>query len=81
MGIDLKPTIQVGKSGLTDGIGKEIDSQEALDSLLRKLDGTENKSRLGANAILGVSLAFARAAAFALFGSLPASKLLVPMRI
>jgi enolase len=43
-------------------IGKEYD-QRTLDSFLCELDGTENKSRLGANAILGVSLAFARAAA------------------
>ena len=35
--------------------------QEKLDQKLIELDGTENKSRLGANAILGVSLAFARA--------------------
>ncbi|MEK7219411.1 MAG: phosphopyruvate hydratase, partial [Patescibacteria group bacterium] len=37
--------------------------QKTLDESLIKLDGTENKSRLGANAILGVSLAFARASA------------------
>jgi enolase len=37
--------------------------QRRLDELLCQLDGTENKSRLGANAILGVSLAVARAAA------------------
>ncbi|MBI3305549.1 phosphopyruvate hydratase [Candidatus Nomurabacteria bacterium] len=42
--------------------GKEF-NQSALDQSLIKLDGTENKSRLGANAILGVSLAFARACA------------------
>ena len=36
--------------------------QEKIDSLMTDLDGTENKSRLGANAILGVSLAVARAA-------------------
>jgi enolase len=41
---------------------KSLDQRE-LDTLLCELDGTENKSRLGANAILGVSLAFARAAA------------------
>lgn len=35
--------------------------QESLDDLLNKLDGTENKSQLGANAILGISMAFARA--------------------
>jgi len=35
--------------------------QESLDKLLIELDGTENKSQLGANALLGVSMAFARA--------------------
>jgi enolase len=39
--------------------------QEGIDSLLLGLDGTPNKSRLGANAILGVSLAVAKAAAVA----------------
>ncbi len=43
-------------------VGKEFDQRE-LDDCLIKLDGTENKSRLGANAILGVSMAFARASA------------------
>ena len=43
-------------------LGKEFD-QESLDRLLIELDGTENKAKLGANAILGVSMAFARAAA------------------
>lgn len=43
--------------------GREIDSQLALDTLLIELDGTPNKSQLGANALLGVSLAFARAVA------------------
>jgi enolase len=42
--------------------GKEFD-QKSLDEAMIKQDGTENKSRLGANAILGVSLAFARACA------------------
>ncbi len=43
-------------------LGKEI-NQEILDESLIKLDGTKNKSRLGANAMLAVSLAFARAEA------------------
>ncbi len=43
--------------------GLEVTEQAALDRLLNELDGTETKSRLGANAILGVSLAAARAAA------------------
>ena len=38
-------------------------NQEALDDLLIELDGTENKSNLGANALLGVSMAVCRAAA------------------
>ena len=43
--------------------GFDADDQRGLDQLLCDLDGTENKKRLGANAILGVSLAAAKAAA------------------
>src|SRR5690606_1011665 len=43
--------------------GIEFEHQRELDATLIALDGTPNKSRLGANAILGVSLAFARAVA------------------
>ena len=43
--------------------GSDAEDQRRIDSLLIELDGTENKSRLGANAILGVSLATAKAAA------------------
>ncbi len=43
--------------------GLDAREQEALDALLIRLDGTPNKSNLGANAILGVSLAVAKAAA------------------
>src|SRR4051812_18499617 len=43
-------------------LGKDLD-QRSLDRLMIELDGTENKGGLGANAILGVSLAFAHAAA------------------
>jgi enolase len=46
--------------------GKNIDSQQELDRILIELDGTPNKSRLGANALLAVSIAFARAHATAL---------------
>jgi enolase len=42
--------------------GMDAEDQRGIDAALIKLDGTENKSRLGANAILGVSLAVARAA-------------------
>lgn len=44
-------------------IGRDALDQKAIDAGLCSLDGTENKQRLGANAILGVSLAVARAAA------------------
>ena len=43
--------------------GMDADEQEYLDQVMIDLDGTENKGRLGANAILGVSLAIAKAAA------------------
>jgi enolase len=46
--------------------GSDVTAQREIDALLLELDGTENKSRLGANAILGVSLAVARAAAASL---------------
>lgn len=46
-------------------LGRTFESQRDLDAALCELDGTPNKSRLGANAILGVSLAAARAAAAA----------------
>lgn len=58
-------------SNVTEKIGPKIkgmdpSEQENIDKLMIDLDGTENKSRLGANAILGVSIAIARAAASAL---------------
>ncbi|MCD6524640.1 MAG: phosphopyruvate hydratase [Thermococcus sp.] len=47
-------------------IGMDVTWQRDIDTLMLELDGTENKSNLGANAILGVSLAVAKAAANAL---------------
>ncbi|MCH2456250.1 MAG: phosphopyruvate hydratase [Idiomarina sp.] len=44
-------------------MGKDADSQDAIDNIMLKLDGTDNKEKLGANAILAVSLAVAKAAA------------------
>ena len=59
----LKAVDNVNKN-IADGIvGKKFETQKELDKLLINLDGTPNKSKLGANAILGVSIAFARAAA------------------
>jgi enolase len=46
-------------------VGLDPAHQQGIDRLLIELDGTENKSRLGANAILGVSMAVARAGAMA----------------
>jgi enolase len=46
-------------------IGRDLDDQSGLDGHLIALDGTPNKSRLGANALLGVSIAVAHAAAAA----------------
>jgi enolase len=46
-----------------DLVGQQSDDQPSIDALLLELDGTENKGKLGANALLGVSLACAKAAA------------------
>ena len=49
---------------LSDGLmGMDSDDQEAIDNKMIEIDGTENKGGLGANAILGVSMACARASA------------------
>lgn len=67
-------------------VGLDAANQPELDGIMTELDGTENKSRLGANAILGVSLAAAHAAATALglplyayLGGVNAKTLPVPM--
>lgn len=44
-------------------IGKDVSDQAGLDKLMRELDGTKNKSKVGANAILGLSMAISKAAA------------------
>ncbi len=46
-------------------IGRDVQAQRSLDRLMIELDGTASKSRLGANAILGCSLAIAKAASMA----------------
>ena len=67
-------------------IGMDVFEQTEIDRQMIRLDGTPNKSHLGANAILGVSMAVARAAADALeiplyryFGGVAAGKMPVPM--
>jgi len=57
----LKAVANVNTTILKSLKGKSFD-QRSLDGALIKLDGTENKTKLGANAILGVSIAFAKAA-------------------
>lgn len=67
-------------------IGLEATDQAYIDRLMVKLNGTDNKSRLGANAILAVSMAVARAAAeesgqplYRYFGGMGALQMPVPM--
>ena len=67
-------------------VGNSVFEQEQLDQLMIDLDGTSNKSKLGANAILGVSLAVAKAAAnelglplYRYIGGVSAKTLPVPM--
>ena len=67
-------------------IGQPAEDQHLVDTLLREVDGTKNKGKLGANAILGASLAVAKAAAselgmplFRYVGGSRARRLPVPM--
>jgi enolase len=67
-------------------LGQNAVNQEEIDALMLEIDGTENKSKLGANAILGVSLAVAKAAAeftaqplYRYLGGVSARTLPVPM--
>ena len=67
-------------------LGLSVFDQEGIDQIMIDLDGTKNKSRLGANAVLGVSLAVAKAAAnelglplFRYLGGVSAKTLPVPM--
>jgi len=67
-------------------IGWDALDQEGIDTFLRQLDGTPNKAKLGANAVLGVSLAVAKAAAassgqplYRYLGGVSAHTLPVPM--
>ncbi|NLK01030.1 MAG: phosphopyruvate hydratase [Clostridia bacterium] len=67
-------------------MGMQADDQIGIDSMMIELDGTENKSKLGANAILGVSMAAAKAAAlyyglplYQYLGGVNSKQLPVPM--
>ncbi|MEQ8235629.1 MAG: phosphopyruvate hydratase [Syntrophomonadaceae bacterium] len=82
----LKAVKNVNEIIASEVIGMEAIRQIDIDSLMIDLDGTPNKARLGANAILGVSLAVARAAAayldmplYQYIGGINAKELPVPM--
>jgi enolase len=67
-------------------LGKPVEEQALIDKLMIEADGTENKSKYGANAILGVSMACARAAAlvkriplYKYLGGIAATRIPVPM--
>jgi enolase len=82
----LKAVENVNNAIAKEIIGMDASNQVALDSKLLELDGTKTKSKLGANAMLGVSLAVAKAAANALdlplyryIGGANAKTLPVPM--
>jgi enolase len=82
----LKAAQHVGKEIARAINGMEASCQEEIDLKMIKLDGTKNKGRLGANAILAVSMAVARAAAlsqrtplYRYLGGVSASVLPVPM--
>ncbi|MDB5250901.1 MAG: eno [Flaviaesturariibacter sp.] len=59
----LKAVANVNKTIAPEIIGLDVSDQTGIDALMIELDGTENKGKLGANAILAVSMAVAKAAA------------------
>lgn len=64
MGRGVRKAVSNVEGPITESlIGREALDQSGIDAAMLALDGTDNKSRLGANAMLGVSLAVARAAA------------------
>ena len=82
----LKAVDNVNSKIAEELLGFSVYEQSLLDKIMMELDGTENKSNLGANAILGVSLAAARAAAqdagmplYRYVGGVGATTLPVPM--
>ena len=82
----LKAVLNINKKIATAILGMEADDQAEIDRKMLHLDGTKNKGKLGANAILAVSMAVARAAAasydmplYRYLGGVSASVLPVPM--
>ena len=82
----LKAVANVNSAIAEEIVGYPVSEQRLLDKVMLELDGTDNKSKLGANAMLGVSLAIAKAAAqeagqslFRYIGGVNAKTLPVPM--
>lgn len=82
----LKAVENVNEKLADELVGYSVYDQNLIDKIMIELDGTDNKSKLGANAILGVSLATAKAAAkslnmplFRYIGGVNANTLPVPM--
>jgi enolase len=82
----LKAVENVNTTIASEIVGMSVFEQNAIDKMMIDLDGTANKSKLGANAILGVSLAVAKAAAnelgmplYRYVGGVSANTLPVPM--
>ncbi len=87
LGKGVLKAVQAVNDEITDAIlGLDAEDQRDIDHVMIELDGTENKARLGANAILGASLAVAKAAAnarglplYSYIGGVSAHVLPVPM--
>jgi len=87
LGKSVNKAVENVNTVLLEGLkGMQIFNQNEIDAKMQEIDGTENKARMGANAILGVSLACARAAAEALsqplyryVGGVNANLLPIPM--
>lgn len=87
LGQGVRKAVEAVNTVLADAVvGENALEQERIDHILCQADGTETKENLGANAILGVSLAVARAAANAIhlplyqyLGGCHASRMPVPM--
>jgi enolase len=82
----LKAVQNVNETIFNELVGYDVREQELIDKIMLDLDGTENKSKLGANAMLAVSMAVAKAAAassnlslFRYIGGVNAKTLPVPM--
>lgn len=86
-GLGVKKAVEYVNTVLAEVVAfEDASNQKLIDRLLREADGTDNKEKLGANAILGVSMAVARAAAnelgiplFRYLGGIQADTMPVPM--